>query len=372
MMAILLQVLTFIFGALLVLLALSSAIRSLVLPRSDNVFLTRIVFIYVNRLLRLRLRWTKTYKQRDHIMAFYAPITLLLLPVVWLLSVLAGYMCMFWALEVGDGTVFAAFNVSGSSLLTLGFATVDGWLQTGLAFSAAMIGLGLMALLIAYLPTMYAAFSRRESLVKMLEVRAGSPPWSITMIERLHHIHGLESAGDVWARWEIWFVELGESHTSLAPLIFFRSPDPDKSWVTAAGTVLDAAALFASTLDVPPDARAQLCLRAGYLTLQSIADFFSFPYDHAQDLQVGDPDHARQISITRSEFEDACNRLAGEGVPLKPDRDQAWRDFAGWRVNYDRVLLALCITTMAPPTPWSSDRAPASIDITRRKRVEKG
>jgi hypothetical protein len=36
----------------------------------------------------------------------------------------------------------------------------------------------------------------------------------------------------------------------------------------------------------------------------------------------------------------------------------AWRDLAGWRVNYDTVLLALCSITMAPPAPWSSDRAP--------------
>lgn len=356
MTQLLLQILTFVFGALLVLLALSSAIRSFVLPRSDNVFLTRMVFIYVYRLLELRLRWAKTYRKKDQIMAFYAPVTLLILPVVWLLSVLAGYWCMFWALEVGDGTLFAAFNASGSSLLTLGFATVDGWLQTGLAFSASIIGLGLMALLIAYLPTMYAAFSRREALVTMLEVRAGSPPWAITMIERLNRIQGLDSAGDVWARWEGWFVELGESHTSLAPLIYFRSPDPDKSWVTAAGAVLDAAALFASTLDVPPDARPQLCLRAGYLTLQRIADFFNFPYSHAEDLEVGDPDHARRISISRAEFDQACDRLEGEGVPVKPDRNQAWQDFAGWRVNYDKVLLALCVTTMAPFAPWSSDR----------------
>jgi hypothetical protein len=33
-------------------------------------------------------------------------------------------------------------------------------------------------------------------------------------------------------------------------------------------------------------------------------------------------------------------------------------NFAGWRVNYDTVLLALCALTMAPDAPWSSDRAP--------------
>ena len=68
---------------------------------------------------------------------------------------------------------------------------------------------------------------------------------------------------------------------------------------------------------------------------------------------------ADPISITRAEFDAACEQLAAEKVPLKADREQAWRDFGGWRVNYDFVLLRLCTLTMAPPAPWSSDRAPA-------------
>ncbi len=58
-----------------------------------------------------------------------------------------------------------------------------------------------------------------------------------------------------------------------------------------------------------------------------------------------------------SEFDEALDALAVQGLPLKADRDQAWRDFQGWRVNYDRVLIALAGLTMAPPTPWVSDRS---------------
>ena len=53
--------------------------------------------------------------------------------------------------------------------------------------------------------------------------------------------------------------------------------------------------------------------------------------------------------------------MAGAGVPLKADRDQAWRDFAGWRVNYDIVLLSLARLTQAPAAPWSSDRSPVAL-----------
>jgi hypothetical protein len=35
------------------------------------------------------------------------------------------------------------------------------------------------------------------------------------------------------------------------------------------------------------------------------------------------------VSITRAEFEAVYDELAAMGVPLKPDRARAWRDFAG-------------------------------------------
>jgi hypothetical protein len=260
-----------------------------------------------------------------------------------------GYMFMFWA--AGVLSWYNAFWLSGSSLLTLGFAPVENLLQMVLAFTEATIGLGLVALLIAYLPTMYNAFSKREAMVTMLEVRAGSPPSAVTMIERFNRIHNLEYLRDLWILWEVWFTELEETHTTFLPLVFFRSPRGDLSWITAAGAVLDAAALATSTLDIPPEPRADLCIRAGYLALRSIADFFDISYN-------ADPTSTDPISITRQEFDEVCNRLAGQGIPLKPDRGQAWRDFAGWRVNYDAVLLALASLLMAPYAPWSSDRGP--------------
>ena len=94
------------------------------------------------------------------------------------------------------------------------------------------------------------------------------------------------------------------------------------------------------------------CIRAGYLALYRIVDFFDLPHNPAP--KPGDP-----ISVTRAEFNEAYQKLAASGIPLKADRDQAWHDFVGWRVNYDTVLLALCALTTAPTAPWSADRAPA-------------
>jgi hypothetical protein len=345
----LVRVMVFVLGVNIVAGTLISAIRTFVLPRSAPDALTRVVFVAMRHLFNLRLRSLRTYLERDRLMALYAPFGLLTLLPVWLALILSGYAGMYWAFGL---TLWDAVRLSGSSLLTLGFASADGLTTTLFTFSEATLGLILVATLIAYLPTMYGAFSRREAAVTMLEVRAGSPPSAVEMLLRFNRIHGLNRLGEMWMTWEAWFADVEESHTSLPALAFFRSPDPYHSWITAAGAVLDAAAFTASTVDLPRDPRADLCIRAGYLALRRIADFFGLPYPR-------DPHYpAQAISVTREEFDAACDRLTGQRLPLKPDRDQAWMNFAGWRVNYDTVLLALCALTMAPDAPWSSDRAP--------------
>src|SRR5215213_1419318 len=142
---------------------------------------------------------------------------------------------------------------------------------------------------------------------------------AIEPFQRFQRLRRMEKLGELWISWEIWFAELEESHTSLPALAFFRSPKSSRSWITAAGTVLDAAALASSALDIPRDVQADLCIRAGYLALQRICDFFGLPYNPK-------PAPSDLISVTRTEFDAACEQLAGAGVPLKPDRDQAWRD----------------------------------------------
>jgi hypothetical protein len=82
------------------------------------------------------------------------------------------------------------------------------------------------------------------------------------MVLRLHRIQMLYNPDELkamWRDWEIWFAEVDESHTSLAALVFFRSPKPDLSWVTAGGALLDATALIRSTVDITQIAQADLC-----------------------------------------------------------------------------------------------------------------
>lgn len=339
---------SFVGGAILVSATLGSAVRTVILPRGVHAGLTRRVFWTMRGIFRLRAGPRAPYERRDRVMALYAPISLLTLVLVWLVLVLAGYAAMFWAIHGGD--LGLSFARSGSSLLTLGTHHPGGAAATALAFSEAALGLLLLALLITFLPSLYANFSRRETFVALLEVRAGSPPSAVEMISRYWRIHGLDRLSELWPQWEVWFAELEETHTSFPALVFFRSPQPVHSWVTAAGTILDAASLRASTLEGPREPAAELCIRAGYVALRRIAEFFRIPFDP-------DPNPADPITISKDEYDAVYERLHHEGVPLKKDREQAWLDFAGWRVNYDRVLVALAGLTMAPRAAWSSDRS---------------
>lgn len=342
-----LRVVSALVGFFIVISTLISAIKTFILPRGTNVWLTAVTFRTIFFFFRFRVK-NASYEKRDQVMALFAPLTLFVLPLVFLVMTNIGYMFIFWAVE--PQPIYDIFKLSGSSLLTLGYASVENPIFKVLEFSEAMIGLILVALLIAYLPTMYAAFSKRESNVALLEGWASSPPSAVEFISRIHRNGEIGNLRDFWMDWQRWFADLEESHTSLSALSFFRSPQPNRSWVTAAGVVMDAAALMISTIDVPREPQAAFCIRSGFLALRQIADLFNI--SHNATPQPGDP-----ISISRSEFDEVCDILLARGVPLKANRDQSWQDFAGWRVNYDTVLLSLAAVTLAPYAKWVSDRS---------------
>jgi hypothetical protein len=344
----LLNAVLFVIGVAIVSRTLLSAIRTFILPRGAQDLIARFTFFVVRKGLFLLIPKSRPFARVDMVMAMYAPIALISLPFVWLTCIAFGFALMFYAL--GVISYVEAFRMSGSSLLTLGIVPVDSLALSLLAFIEAAIGPLLIALLISYLPTMYAAYSKRESLVTLLETRAGSPPFVANVFERYQRLDRLNELHIIWDSWEMWFGELDESHTSLPALAFFRSPLPERSWITAAGAVLDSASFRQAVIDMPTDAHAALCIRAGYLALRHICDFFKIHY-------LPNPSPTDPISITRAEFDAVCDRLATNNVPIKADREQAWRDFVGWRVNYDSALLGLCRLIIAPSAPWSSDRA---------------
>ncbi|HJT38147.1 MAG TPA: hypothetical protein VJ818_06955 [Actinomycetota bacterium] len=357
------RVLLCIVGVVAVMGTIGSAVRTVILPRAVASRITRRVFRSLRAVFDVWLK-SASYERTDRVMALYGPISVLALLLTWMLILFAAFTLILWSAGIRPWR--DAFQTSGSSLLTLGFQHPHDIPSLSIVFTEAALGLFILALLITYLPTVYGAFSQREEMVALVAVRAGTPPSAVEMLQRYNLIEFRRGLEEWWPRWEEWFNQIEETHTSLPVIAFFRSPQPQHSWVTAAGTILDCAALVSSTVEGPRQPDAELCIRAGYIALRSIAAFFRIPFN-------GDPAPDDPISITRHEWEAACRRLEQAGVPLKTDRDQAWKDFAGWRVNYDDVLLGLALLTVAPMAEWTSDRSLAGVrsglQLTRRRRT---
>jgi hypothetical protein len=335
-------------GSLIVVLTVTSALQTVVVPRARVPRLTWIHFAWIRRVFGRIASPRRSFATRDRILAVYAPFALVTLPAAWVTFIIAGFALINWGSGVDPFT--EALAISGSSVTTLGFERPEGTGRELLSVVEAVLGLGLVGLMISYLPSMYSTFQRREAAVGGLEVRAGLPPDPVKLYRRYVAIGWLDRLGDeLFREWERWFIELEESHTSQAWLAFFRSPRPDRSWITAAGCVLDSAALHNAVVDCPHDPRADILLRSGYLCLRRVAASFEIQFD--PDPRPDDP-----ISVSRAEFDDVCQQLGAAGVPLVADLEQGWRDFAGWRVNYDVVLIELASLLEAPPARWSSDR----------------
>jgi hypothetical protein len=336
---------------------LSSVLRTVVVPRAIPARLARAAFLGVRILLLLRLRLTghSDYETRDRVFALQAPLGLFAQLLTWGLLIYICFTGLFWsetATAVTGSSLARALEVSGSSMLTLGFIEPHGLLRQLTAFATAGVGLTLLALVLTYLPTLYASFARREALITKLVVRTGIPPSGPALLISTWKLGRFEQLEEVWNGWEDWFVDVGESHTTFPQLTFFRSPRPHNHWVLAAEAVLDGAALLESTCDVPRQSRSELCLHAGLHALITIADFLGIPHRP--------PELDAEIALPQAKFEEARLQLDELGVPLRGNGQSAWQDFRSLRARYEPLIAVLGRMTDAPRSEWSawSDSTP--------------
>jgi hypothetical protein len=69
-----------------------------------------------------------------------------------------------------------------------------------------------------------------------------------------------------------------------------------------------------------------------------------------------EPDPSGRISLTYQDFLDAVERLREVDFPIERDPADAWPDFLGWRVNYERAAYAVAYSVGAVPALWSGPR----------------
>jgi hypothetical protein len=340
------RVLASVVGGVLLIGTSISVLKTLVMPGGRIGFLYHAVARLVDRSFQLAVRRVSGYERRDRVLAFQAPIILAGLVISWLLAYLLGFGLLLWPAVHDLG---AALRESGSSLLTLGFASTNGGGPTAIDFMAGAVGLIVVALQIAYLPTLYGAFNRRETEVTLMAVRAGQPAWGPELLARSRFTITTEDLPNFYRQWERWAADVAESHSSYPILLQFRSTDPLASWLIALLAVMDSAALFSAMApdDVPIQAR--LCLTMGFRCLRQLADTLGIPYDP-------DPRPDAGIALTRQEFDDGIERLQSVDFRMQRTPDEAWQHFQGWRVNYESIAYRLAYKLDVVPAAWSGPR----------------
>jgi hypothetical protein len=341
-------------GVVLIVTTGWSVLGTVVVPRRIRSPLPRAVAIAVDSIFHHLADRCDSYEARDRILAAQAPVQLIMQMVAWLAAFEVGFSFLLWPF-VGVAGLGGAFELAGSSLCTLGYLAPHDGAPTGLSDLAALLGLGTVALQIGYLPTLYAAFNRREALVTLLDSRAGVPSWGPELLARSHYglgagVSAVSELPGLFEEWERWSADISESHTTYLTLVNFRSPRALSSWVTAQLAVLDAAALYLSLLPNAPRAiTARLCLRGGFTCLTEIARARGFAVPDEADPNDG-------IALTYEEFVEAIERLAAVSFPLERSNEEAWLDFVGWRVNYEAAAYAIARAVDAPPAMWSGPR----------------
>jgi hypothetical protein len=327
-----------VVGGLLILASVSSVSGTLIVTRLVRSRLTRWVDRGVDWGYQLAAARAADFRRRDRLLATQAAAILLIQLAAWLVVAYVGFALLLWPFATRG--VVSAFTDAGSSLFTLGFAVPAGAAPAVIVFLAAAVGLLIITLQIAYLPTLYAAFNHRETEVALLNARAGVPSWGPELLARTHYALGsgtstLDTMPGLYAAWERWAADVTESHTTYLPLVRFRSPTPLSSWVTALLAVLDSAALFLTlSPGEAPEVPARLCLRSGFLCFNRIARAMGFDIPEEADPKSG-------ISVTYAEFLDAVARMRQVGFPIERAPEEAWPEFAGWRVNYERAAYAV-------------------------------
>jgi hypothetical protein len=331
----------------LVAATLISVVSTLIVPRDTPSRVAAFVSRFFIPAYRRASKMFRTYERQDDFLAFQAPFFLVVLLLTWLALLIVGFSLLLWA--VTSMSFKGALREAGSSMFTLGFATTPTAGATVIDLLAAAFGLGVVALLIGYLPVLYGAFNRRERTVAMLESRAGAPAWGPEILWRHERIGILDSLPAFYEHWEAWCADVAETHSTYPILLFFRSPDYLRSWLTGLIAVMDSAALYNALCPTRAPSEARLCLRMGFVCLRTLADALAIPYDP-------DPSPETEIRLTYDDYMRGVQRLVEIEFPMERTAEEAWLHFRGWRVNYEEVALALADRVVATPGPWLGKR----------------
>jgi hypothetical protein len=351
------KILCFAMGAVLVLTTINDVFQSAIVPRAVG---RRFRFSFYawrfSWMLWPVLAW-KLFRddddRREDFLAVFAPGMLIGLLIMWGALMILGYGLIFWGLRAGlwpsIHSLGAATYFAGTTLTTIGFGDIVGRSVATRFFSiaAASTGLGLFAIITAYLFALFGAFQTRETFVVMLGARTGTPPSGVDLLAIAGYSGTSDDLDPLLTEGQRWTAQIMESHLAYPVLAYFRSSHDYQSWVGTLGTLLDAATLLMTTIDGVRNGQARILYNLGRHATHDLAKYMRVPREAASP------------GLERSEFDNACDRLGNAGYRLL-ERDTAWERFAEMRATYAPELNSLARFFLIPPLQWIGDRGPVS------------
>ena len=319
-----------IAGLLFCLSAIVDAFQTIILPRrpTGTLRITRIFYIVTWKPWAAFARRCKNAKVREQIYSVFGPGSLLLLLIVWAVLLVTGFGLIFFSLNTPFVDSMATPNhlshlrtdlyVSGTTLFTLGLGDVlpTTLLARAIVIVEAATGLGLVALVIGYVPVLYGAFSAREIDVALLDGRAGSPPTSTELLRRHAFPGGQEALVQLLAEWERWSAEILETHVSYPILCYYRSQHDNQSWLSALTAMLDSCALLISVVPGIASRQAQLTFAMARHALVDLGHIFHLEKKEAEWRDRGGPDRLPPANFLR-----VCELAQEAGLKLCGDPD---------------------------------------------------
>jgi hypothetical protein len=336
-------------GLLLIAVVLWDIFQTVVLPRPAHtrIRLARTLTRVTWPLWRSRAVRKTTNVDQEKILGSYAPALVLIVLVTWIGLLILGFGLVTYALrdELSPSLDFgSALYFAGESVLTIGFGdfSATGGLSRIAAVVGGGLGLGVLALGITYLFSLYGSFQRRETLVVRLEPRAGAPPSGVALLETYGPPDMRPALPAFFLEWEAWAAEVLDTHVAYPILPYFRSSHDNASWVSALGAVLDAAALVLTCVEDGPTGEATMVQRIGGHVVEDLSNFFGWQ-------------QTPMALVDRTEFEEARERLSAAGWTLR-DADEAWERFVMIRSGYAARLNDMALYWVTPPALWIGDR----------------
>ncbi|MGZ6266757.1 MAG: potassium channel family protein [Candidatus Limnocylindrales bacterium] len=288
-------------------------------------------------------------RRHETLLGLYAPAATAALLAVWLSAAILGFGLILFALrdqlQPVPPDLGSAVYAAATTVLTLGGdVAATGTAARLVVVLAAATGLGVVALVVTFLFSLYASYQRREIQVVTLQAAAGAPPSAVALLETYSRLGLTDRLPGFFNEWERWAAEVLDSHVAYPLLGFFRSSHDNLSWISALGSVLDAASLVLTTIEGVPRGEAELFRRAGSHLAEDISNL---------GYRMGSAGRADRsdANLDRGAFDAAWARLKEAGYELAP-ADRAWPAFEAARAEYAARLEGLAAYWATPSTSW--------------------